>query len=69
MNVEPNMERAVLDKVKHLRNVIEAHMVYGPYDIFLKAEARTVEELNQLIVDDIRSIEGIKTTMTCFLAS
>jgi DNA-binding Lrp family transcriptional regulator len=68
ITVEPTMELEVLNKLKMIRNITESHLLYGPYDVYAKAEARTTEELEHLIINDIRNIKGVKSTMTCFLA-
>lgn len=40
--------------------ISEIYSVLGEYDLFIKVWARSLEELNELINDKIRSIEGIK---------
>ncbi len=68
ITVESSREREVLDSLAKIRNVIESHFLYGPYDIYAKAEARTTEELEHLVMDDLRTIKGITSTTTCFFA-
>ncbi|MCX6649929.1 MAG: Lrp/AsnC ligand binding domain-containing protein [Candidatus Bathyarchaeota archaeon] len=68
MTIEPTLENQVLEKLKKLPKVIETHMLYGPYDVYLKAEAKTTAELERLVINDIRNIKGIRSTMTCFIA-
>jgi len=58
----------VLEKLKKLPKVIETHLLYGPYDVYMKAEAKTTAELERLVINDIRNIKGIRSTMTCFIA-
>ncbi len=68
VTVEPTKDILVRDQLRKLNNVTEAHLLYGPYDVYAKAEARTSEELENLVFEEIRTIKGIKSTMTCFLA-
>ena len=68
MTIEPTLENQVLEKLKKLPKVIETHMLYGPYDVYLKAEAKTTGELEKLVINDIRNIKGIRSTMTGFIA-
>ena len=35
------------------------------YDVIVRAEARTVDELGKLVVAKIQSVEGITRTLTC----
>jgi Lrp/AsnC family transcriptional regulator for asnA, asnC and gidA len=40
--------------------ITEVYGILGEYDLFLKVWSRSLEELNTLINDHIRSIEGIE---------
>ena len=68
MTLEPDTERDVLKQLRILPNVTEAHFLYGPYDAYVKAEAKTTGELQGLVLDNIRSIKGVRSTTTCFIA-
>jgi len=68
MMLEPDTERDVLEKLRVLPNVSEAHFLYGPYDAYVKAEARSTAELEKLVLDNIRIIKGVRSTTTCFVA-
>jgi len=69
MIVEPSEEKEVMEKLKTYPEVIEAHFIYGPYDVYVKIEVETLEEIQQVVLDKIRNIPGIRSTMTCFLAN
>ena len=43
----------------------EADDVTGPYDVIVRAEAETVDDLGKLVVARIQSVEGITRTLTC----
>jgi DNA-binding Lrp family transcriptional regulator len=68
MTIEPTLEAQVLEKLRKLPKVIETHLLYGPYDIYLRAEAKTTAELEKLVINDIRNVKGIRSTITCFIA-
>jgi DNA-binding Lrp family transcriptional regulator len=68
MTIEPTLEAQVLEKLRNLPKVIETHLLYGPYDIYLRAEAKTTAELEKLVINDIRNVKGIRSTITCFIA-
>ena len=42
-----------------------AEDVTGPYDVIVRAEAKTVDELGKLVVARIQAVEGITRTLTC----
>jgi DNA-binding Lrp family transcriptional regulator len=68
LTLEPNEEPHVLDSIKKLNSVLESHLLYGPYDAYVLVEAKDRGKLHNIIIDDIRKIEGINSTMTCFIA-
>jgi DNA-binding Lrp family transcriptional regulator len=68
MMLEPDTERDVLRQLQVLPHVAEAHFLYGPYDAYVKAEAKTTAELENLVLNNIRSIKGVRSTTTCFIA-
>jgi DNA-binding Lrp family transcriptional regulator len=45
--------------------VAVAEDVTGPYDVIVKAEAPTMDELGRLVVAKIQSVPGITRTLTC----
>ena len=49
INAEIGSENEILEGLSKVKNVIEAHMVYGVYDIVAKVEAETMEKLKETI--------------------
>ena len=49
--------------------VKEANLIYGPFDLLLKLETETPEELDQFIYGNLRKQEGIVETVTCLCAT
>ena len=56
---------AVAAEVRSVPGVTEAEDVTGPYDVIVRAEAETVDDLGKLVVARIQSVEGITRTLTC----
>jgi DNA-binding Lrp family transcriptional regulator len=48
-----------------LDGVVTAEGVTGPYDVIVRAEADTVDELGRMVVGRIQLIDGITRTVTC----
>jgi DNA-binding Lrp family transcriptional regulator len=42
-----------------------AEDVTGPYDVIVRAQARSIDELGKLVVAKIQTIQGIARTLTC----
>jgi DNA-binding Lrp family transcriptional regulator len=48
-----------------IKGVTLAEDVTGPYDVIVRAEGPTVDELGTLVVSSIQSVPGITRTLTC----
>ncbi|CAB4938449.1 MAG: Lrp/AsnC family transcriptional regulator [Actinobacteria bacterium] len=57
----PNVVRAI----REISGVTLAEDVTGPYDVIVRAEAATMDELGRLIIARIQSVPGITRTLTC----
>ncbi|HEX6445782.1 MAG TPA: Lrp/AsnC ligand binding domain-containing protein [Streptosporangiales bacterium] len=55
----------VAHEIAGLTGVTLSEDVIGPYDVIVRAEARTDDELGKLVVARIQQIEGIARTLTC----
>ncbi|HSS11754.1 MAG TPA: Lrp/AsnC ligand binding domain-containing protein [Acidimicrobiales bacterium] len=55
----------VADKVATLDGVASADGVTGPYDVIVRVEADSVDELGRMVVDRIQLVDGVTRTMTC----
>jgi hypothetical protein len=52
------------EQIKALPGVVDADLIYGPYDAYAIVETETKEELRDLIMK-IRQIFGVHLTLTC----
>jgi DNA-binding Lrp family transcriptional regulator len=55
----------VVESIRSISGVAVAEDVTGPYDVIVKAEAPTMDELGRLVVAQIQSVPGITRTLTC----
>jgi DNA-binding Lrp family transcriptional regulator len=58
------LQRKVAQEIAKLKGVYEVHLVSGEWDILVKARAKSMRELGELIIDRMRLIEGVSQTMT-----
>ena len=65
IQTEVGKAAAVAAAVRAVQGVTEAEDVTGPYDVIVRAEAETVDDLGKLVVARIQSVEGITRTLTC----
>ena len=55
----------VSTEIARINDVIEADPVTGPYDVVVRAEARSLDELGRKVLSQIEAIDGITRTLTC----
>lgn len=60
----PSASREVYNIVMEMDEVREVHSLFGEYDLILKLQAENFNNLGQIVVDKIRSIEGVEDTKT-----
>ena len=65
IQTEVGRAAAVAAEIGELAGVTLAEDVTGPYDVIVRAEAETVDDLGKLVVARIQSVEGITRTLTC----
>jgi DNA-binding Lrp family transcriptional regulator len=55
----------VATKVGDIDGVITSEDVTGPYDVIVRAEAESMDDLGRMVVSRVQMIEGITRTLTC----
>jgi len=65
IQTEVGKAAAVAREIAALPGVTIAEDVTGPYDVIVRAEAETVDELGRLVVANVQSVSGITRTLTC----
>ena len=65
IQTEVGKAAAVAAEIAGLDGVTTAEDVTGPYDVIVRADADTVDELGKLVVANVQSVDGITRTLTC----
>jgi DNA-binding Lrp family transcriptional regulator len=65
IQTEVGKASAVAEVISGLPGVIQAEDVTGPYDVIVRAQADTVDELGRMVVAKVQQVEGITRTLTC----
>ena len=55
----------VAEEVANIDGVVSAEDVTGPYDVIVRAEAASVDDLGKMVVSRVQLIDGITRTLTC----
>ena len=65
IQTEVGKASAVADVIAKLPGILQAEDVTGPYDVVVRAQAETVDELGRMVVARVQQVEGITRTLTC----
>jgi len=55
----------VASSVRSIAGVVAADDVTGPYDVIVRTEAGSLDDLGKMVVSQIQAVEGITRTLTC----
>lgn len=65
IQTEVGKAASVAESVGAMSGVVSAEDVTGPYDVIVRAEGDTLDELGKMVVSKIQLIDGITRTLTC----
>ncbi|OQC52274.1 MAG: putative HTH-type transcriptional regulator [Euryarchaeota archaeon ADurb.Bin023] len=57
-------EKKILESLKSMKEVEEAYIVYGEYDIVVKVNVEQLKDLDPFLTEKIRNIDGVQMTST-----
>ena len=67
LNTEIGSEADVLRELRKIANIEEALLVYGAYDIILRIESSSMNELKQTVTWKIRKMDYVTATQTMII--
>ncbi len=65
IQTEVGKASTVAETISKIPGVIQAEDVTGPYDVIVRAQADTVDELGRMVVAKVQQVDGITRTLTC----
>ena len=68
INAELGKEESILEELRNIDQVKEAHFVYGVYDIIAKVEAESMDKLKEIVTFKIRRLSDVRSTLTMTVA-
>ncbi len=60
----PMKEHSAYNELMRVREVLEVHPLFGAYDLIVKIEADSFDNLGKILVEKIRVLDGIDDTKT-----
>ncbi len=67
LNVEGGTEDDVLNQVRKIPGIEQAHVSYGVYDLIIKVKTNTMQELRDVVTHRIRQIKQVQSTLTLLI--
>ncbi len=64
---KPLSQRDVAKQIAAFPEVQEVHIITGGWDILVKVRADHVDTLGRLVMDKLRTVEGIENTLSCIV--
>jgi len=64
ISAETGVEAEIMEELKNIPGVQEVYQVYGVYDIIIKIEAETMQELREVVLSRVRNLDKIRSTLT-----
>lgn len=68
MKMQVGMDDHVIGEIKSLKQIEEANATYGAYDLIIRVNFKTIEDLDRFIFEKIRRIKGINETSSMIVA-
>jgi Lrp/AsnC family leucine-responsive transcriptional regulator len=64
---KPLSQRGVAKRIAAFPEVQEVHIITGGWDILVKVRADHVDTLGKLVMDKLRTVEGVENTLSCIV--
>lgn len=67
INAKLGSEKELIDDLKASHGVTDVYEVYGVYDVVVKVEASSSEELKTICSRTIRNMKNVRATLTMII--
>lgn len=68
ISLDTAKENDILEQLKLFKETKEVHILFGEWDMIVKLEVHSPEALSSFVMNNIRSISGVKFTSTMIVA-
>lgn len=67
INTNLGEEHKVLERIKKVVGVEEAHALWGVYDLMVKIKANSIDLLKEIIKSGLRQLSGVSNVLTLMI--
>lgn len=64
----PGLESSAMSQIRATSGIQEVNIVFGQWDAIAIAQAKTIFELTNIIIGEVRGIQGVQDTTTLLQA-
>jgi DNA-binding Lrp family transcriptional regulator len=64
ITTKPGSEKDIYTELKSYKEIIELYPLFGEYDLIVRLEANDMDTIGKLVVEKIRSLDGVLETKT-----
>jgi DNA-binding Lrp family transcriptional regulator len=68
LKVTPGYERTIVKELRDIPEIEDINELYGEWDIIVKVSVARIEDLDALLSEKMRRIEGVTLTSTMIVA-
>ena len=68
VNTERGKEQEIYESINDLEEVLNAHIIFGEWDIIARVQVENSEALGTIILDKIRPLQGVTLSSTLIIA-
>ena len=69
LNVDMSSQNDVFETIKTMDETLEVYVIFGAFDIIIKAEFRDNNHLSNFVVDKLKNLKGVLETQTNICAA
>jgi DNA-binding Lrp family transcriptional regulator len=67
VNTDLDAQEKVLENIRLVDGVEEAHALYGVYDLLIKIKGNSIEKIKEIAKSRIKPIAGVNSSMTMMI--
>ena len=64
LSISPLREKEVFEGLKQMPEITEVHPLFGEYDILVRIECGDIDQIGEVVIKKIRSLNGIVDSKT-----
>ena len=68
ISLDTAREKEVLERLNAMEEVLDVHILFGEWDMIAKIEVKNADDLGNFVIQNIRTLPGVKVTSTNIIA-